>query len=64
MIARRSSPLSRDQRAISSIVRRQPVHSFSVGWITQILMQGLSISFRFQISVSYTHLTLPTILLV
>ena len=43
----RASCVMRDHAVISSIVRRHPVHSRDSGWITQILMQGLSISARF-----------------
>lgn len=49
MMARRSSALIRDQVVISSMLRRQPVQSRASGWITQTLMQGLSISSRRQI---------------
>ncbi len=45
---RRCASLSRDQAVISSIVRKQPLHSRDAGSITQILIQGLSIvSVRF-----------------
>ena len=41
---------SRDHAEISSIVLWHPVHKRSLGWITQILTQGLSISFLAQTS--------------
>ena len=40
----------RDQAEISSIVLRHPVQSRSLGWITQILIHGLWISFLVQTS--------------
>ncbi len=50
MIARRASGVMRDQSPISLIERKQPVHNRLSGWMTQILMQGLSTSARFQMS--------------
>jgi hypothetical protein len=46
-VARASTDM-RDHAPISSIDLRQPVQSLLSGWITQILMQGLSISARDQ----------------
>jgi hypothetical protein len=48
MIIVRASADMRDHSPISSIDRRQPVQSLLSGWITQIFMQGLSISARAQ----------------
>lgn len=48
MISARSSFGILDQREISSMVLKQPVQMRSFGWTTQMLMQGLSISARFQ----------------
>lgn len=50
MIARRSSGVMRDQRAISSIERLQPVQTRVAGCTTQILTHGDSISSRTQVS--------------
>ena len=47
---RRASGDSLDHMVISSMERRQPVQRRACGWITQILMQGLSTSARFQMS--------------
>jgi len=44
----RSSALILDHAPISSMDRKHPVQSLLSGWITQILMQGLSISARDQ----------------
>jgi hypothetical protein len=44
----RASAVIRDHAPISSIDRKQPVHKRLSGWITQILMHGLSISARDQ----------------
>lgn len=44
MISDRASGVIRDHAPISSIDRRHPVQSLLCGSITQILMQGLSIS--------------------
>lgn len=46
--AERSSGVIFDQREISSIERAQPVQSRVAGCTTQMLMQGLSTSLRFQ----------------
>ena len=46
--ADRASGVIRDHAPISSMLRKQPVHSRLFGSITQILMQGLSISARAQ----------------
>lgn len=48
MTARRASGVMRDQAPISSMDRKHPVQSRACGCTTQILMQGLSISSRFQ----------------
>jgi len=50
MSARRLSGVIRLQPAISSPVRKQPMHSPLCRWITQIFTQGESISGRFQTS--------------
>jgi len=43
-----ASGVIRDHAPISSIDRKQPVHKRLSGWMTQILIQGLSISARAQ----------------
>lgn len=46
MIVLRSSGDILDQSLISSIVRKQPKHNLDFGSTTQMLTQGLWISFR------------------